>query len=229
MRFNRLINLIGLEKFDQFSNKKIAILGLGGVGSFAAESLVRSGIKEVLVVDYDLVDPTNINRQIIALDSTVNQSKVEVFKSRALDINPEVIITTIKEKISAVNINEILGKDIDYVLDCVDDLQAKFAIAEYCVNQKIKLISAMGFANKMHPEQIKIAKLNQTKVCPLAKAYRRKIKLAGYPLNIDVVYSEETPVKPLDANVLGSNSFCPSVAGLVMSSYVVNQILGELT
>lgn len=227
MRFNRLINLIGTEKFSRLANRKIAVLGLGGVGSFAAESLVRSGIKELLVVDYDLVDITNVNRQLIALNSTLNQEKVAVFKSRALDINPEINIETISQKITSDNIHSILDRNIDYVLDCVDDLDAKLEIAKFCLENKINFISAMGFANKMHPELIKIARLNQTKVCPLAKAYRRKVKLAGYPLIVDVVYSEEIPVKPLDSNILGSNAVCPSTAGLLMSSHVINKILGE--
>lgn len=227
MRFNRLINLIGQEKFDQLKRKNIIIFGLGGVGSFAAEAIARSGIMKLTVIDYDKVDITNINRQLVALESTIGQLKVEVFKSRALDINPDLEITALNKKVSIDNIDEILCSGYDYVIDCIDDVDGKIAIAKYCLDHGLKLIMSAGFANKIHPELIKISKLNQTSVCPLAKTLRYKLKSINYPLTIDVVYSEEKPIKAIDNRILGSNSYVPSTAGLIIASHVINTLIGD--
>ena len=227
MRFNRLINLIGQEKFDQLKRKNIIIFGLGGVGSFAAEAIARSGIMKLTVVDYDKVDITNINRQLVALESTIGQLKVEVFKSRALDINPDLEINALNKKVSIDNVEGILSSGYDYVIDCIDDVDGKLAIAKYCLDQGLKLIMSAGFANKIHPELIKISKLNQTSVCPLAKTLRYKLKSINYPLTIDVVYSEEKPIKAIDYRILGSNSYVPSTAGLIIASHVINTLIGD--
>ncbi|MDY0010981.1 MAG: tRNA threonylcarbamoyladenosine dehydratase, partial [Candidatus Izemoplasmatales bacterium] len=192
-RFNRLINLIGMEKYQILCQKKVIVFGLGGVGSFAAEVLVRNGIGEVHVVDFDLVDITNINRQLLALENTIGQYKTDVFVERALAINPKLKLVVHQTKVDATNVNLILGEKFDYVADCIDDLKAKVAIAKYCLDNSISFISSMGFANKMKPEMIKVAKLNQTSVCPIAKIMRRDLKIAGYSLNFPVVFSEEKP------------------------------------
>ena len=227
MRFNRLINMIGAEKFQELKNKKIIVFGLGGVGSFAAESLVRSGIGNLDVVDYDIVDETNINRQLIALSSTVGKFKTDVFKARALDINPDLKITTFKVKADADNIKRILSAGYDAVIDCIDDLSAKVELAKYCIDNDINFIASMGFANKFHPELIKIKKMNQTSVCPLAKALRRELRIAGYALDFKVAYSEEKPANVIDKNTLGSNSYCPSAAGLIIAAQIINEMIGE--
>lgn len=227
MKFDRLLNMIGEDKFYSIKQKRIVVFGLGGVGSFTAEALVRSGIGTLYVVDYDLVEETNINRQLIALESTIGKYKVDVFKERAKDINHEIKIIGYKVKADKDTIKEILQIGFDYVVDCVDDLNAKAEIAMYCLNHNINLISSMGFANKFKPEMIKIAKLNQTSVCPLAKALRKKLKNAGYSLNFNVVYSEEKPAMVINKEILGSNAYCPSVAGLYMAAHIVNEIIGE--
>jgi tRNA A37 threonylcarbamoyladenosine dehydratase len=226
MQFDRLVNMIGKEKFAELKQKRLIVFGLGGVGSFAAEALVRSGIQTIYVVDYDQVEITNINRQLIALNSTIGEYKVDVFKKRALDINPKLKCVAYKVKADRDTIKEILDQGFDYVLDCVDDLSAKFELAKYCNDNQIDFLAAMGFANKFKPELIKIAKLNQTQVCPLAKALRKKLKLAGYSMNFEVVYSEEKPAVTLEKHVLGSNAYCPSAAGLIMAAHVVNKLIG---
>ena len=227
MRFNRLINMIGEEKFQELKNKKIIVFGLGGVGSFAAEAIVRSGIGNLDVVDYDIVDETNINRQLIALSSTVGKYKTDIVKARALDINPKLNIKTVKLKADAESIQTILSPGYDAVIDCIDDLSAKVELAKYCIDNRINFIASMGFANKFHPELIKIKKMNQTSVCPLAKAMRRELRIAGYSLDFKVAFSEEKPAKVIDKNTLRSNSYCPSAAGLIIAAQVINEMIGE--
>lgn len=226
-RFNRLINLIGMEKFQILSQKKVIVFGLGGVGSFAAEVLVRNGIGEVHVVDFDKVDITNINRQLLALENTIGQYKTDIFAERALAINPKLKLVVHQTKVDATNISLILDEKFDYVADCIDDLKAKVAIAKYCLDNSISFISSMGFANKMKPEMIKVAKLNQTSVCPIAKIMRRDLKIAGYSLNFPVVFSEEKPTDVLDKNILGSNAYCPSTAGIILAAKIINDFIGE--
>jgi tRNA A37 threonylcarbamoyladenosine dehydratase len=227
MRFNRLINLIGQDKFLELQSKQVIIFGLGGVGSFAAEAIARSGIMKMTVVDYDFVDITNINRQLVALESTIGELKVDVFKKRALDINPMISIEALNLKVTEDNISSILSKPFDFVIDCIDDVSAKVAIAKFCLDNHLKLITSAGFANKSKPEMIKVAKLNQTKVCPLAKTLRYKLKSLGYPLTIDVVYSEEQPLKVIDKTILGSNAYVPPAAGLIIAAHVINNLIGE--
>ncbi len=226
-RFNRLINLIGTEKYHLLSQKKVIVFGLGGVGSFAAEVLVRNGIGKIHVVDFDKVEITNVNRQLLALENTIGQYKTDVFAERALAINPKLKLVVHQTKVDATNVSLILGDKFDYVADCIDDLKAKVAIAKYCLDNSISFISSMGFANKMKPEMIKVAKLNQTSVCPMAKIMRRDLKIAGYSLNFPVVFSEEKPNDVLDKNILGSNAYCPSVAGIILAAKIINDLIGE--
>jgi tRNA A37 threonylcarbamoyladenosine dehydratase len=227
MRFNRLENLIGHDKLELLKGKKVVVFGLGGVGSFAAEALVRSGIGHLVIVDYDQVDLTNINRQLIALESTLGMQKTKVFAERARQINPDIHVEIVNQRVDDVNAREILDGDIDFVLDCIDDVEGKIAIINVCHKEEIPVILSMGFANKFHPEMIQIAMLKNTSVCPLAKAMRKKVREHGLSLNIPCVYSLEKPQDVLDKSILGSTAFCPSSAGLVMASYVINQIIGK--
>lgn len=227
MKFDRLVNLIGEEKFNILKKKRIIVFGLGGVGSYAAEVIVRSGLDQIDVVDFDMVEETNLNRQLIALESTVGQYKVNAFKNRALDINPLININTHLIKVNEENISEIINQDFDYVIDCIDDVDAKVSIAKYCLDNNIKFISSMGFANKFKVDLIRIRKMNQTSVCPLAKIMRKKLKVAGYALDFPVVYSEEKPATVLDRLTLGSNAYCPSAAGITLAAHVINEIIGE--
>ncbi|HKL47282.1 MAG TPA: tRNA threonylcarbamoyladenosine dehydratase [Candidatus Izemoplasmatales bacterium] len=227
MRFNRLENLIGHDKLEMLKDKKIIIFGLGGVGSFAAEALVRSGVGHLVVVDYDLVDETNINRQLIALESTIGHQKTSVFKRRAHDINSHAHVDIINEKVDENNIQTILDDTYDFALDCIDDVNGKIEIIRFCQAIEIPLIISMGFANKFHPEMIQMSSLKKTSVCPLAKAMRKKIRTSKLSLDIPCVYSQEKPSDVLDHSILGSTAFCPSSAGLMMAAYVINQLLGN--
>jgi tRNA A37 threonylcarbamoyladenosine dehydratase len=227
MRFNRLENLIGHDKLELIKDKKIVVFGLGGVGSFAAEALVRSGVGHLVLVDYDQVDISNINRQLIALETTLGKEKTLAFAERARQINPDIQLEIINQSVDHTNAGQILGHDIDFALDCIDDVEGKIAIIQVCQKREIPMILSMGFANKFHPEMIQIAMLKNTSVCPLAKAMRKKVRDYGLSLNIPCVYSLEKPQPVLDKSILGSTAFCPSSAGLVMASYVINYIIGK--
>ena len=228
MRFSRLENLIGQEQLSLLKDKKVIVFGLGGVGSFVAEALVRSGIGQVDVVDYDKIDESNINRQIIALENTVGEFKTDVFQARARLINPDLKIHTYREKVSKENIKEIIIESYDYVLDCIDDVQGKLALASFCQETDQSFMLALGFANKFHPEMIEISTLKHTSVCPLAKAMRKQFRDHGLSLSIPCVYSKEKPAKVLDQSILGSTAFCPSTAGLMMASFVINSFVKEI-
>lgn len=225
MRFDRLRRLIGDTEFTQLNQRSVAVFGLGGVGSFAAEALVRSGIGKLIICDFDQIEATNINRQLLALDSTVGRLKVDVAKERYLDINPEIDIVTWPKKADPKNIKSILQNHPDFVVDAIDDVVAKIALISYCQSQHIPIISSMGFANKMHPEMIELDSLKKTSVCPLAKSIRKKMRDGGLSLDIPVVYSKEVPIDHFE-DVLGSSAFVPSAAGLVMAAHVINQLRG---
>lgn len=222
--FEREIALIGEEDFLKIQTKKVLVFGLGGVGGYVCEMLVRSGIKEIGICDFDIITNSNKNRQIIALDSTIGKNKVVVMKERLKDINDNLIIHEYNFKITEDNINEI-PNDYDYFIDAIDDVSAKIAIIRYAYANNIRIISSMGTGNKLDPTKFKISKINQTKVCPLAKVMRYKLK----ELNISdlmVLYSEELPIKTSN-KVISSISFVPSVAGILIARYVILDIINK--
>jgi tRNA threonylcarbamoyladenosine dehydratase len=226
MQFSRLIALIGTNAYETLVSKTILIAGLGGVGSFVFEALLRSGIKSLIIVDHDTFDITNCNRQLGATLATVGQKKVDVASSHARLVHPEASIQALNLFIDDSTIQPLFEHKIDYIVDCVDSMQAKLLLIQYAAMHHIPIVCSMGFANKLHPEKIKIAKLNQTSVCPLAKELRRRVKQAGIALNPDVVYSEETPIlSHTEGLKLASSSFTPSTAGLLMASVVVNHFI----
>ncbi len=222
--FEREIALIGEEDFLKIQTKKVLVFGLGGVGGYVCEMLVRSGIKEIGICDFDIITNSNKNRQIIALDSTIGKNKVVVMKERLKDINDNLIIHEYNFKITEDNINKI-PNDYDYFIDAVDDVSAKIAIIRYAYANNIRIISSMGTGNKLDPTKFKISKINQTKVCPLAKVMRYKLK----ELNISdlmVLYSEELPIKTSN-RVISSISFVPSIAGILIARYVILDIINK--
>lgn len=222
--FEREIALIGEEDFLKIQTKKVLVFGLGGVGGYVCEMLVRSGIKEIGICDFDIITNSNKNRQIIALDSTIGKNKVVVMKERLKDINDNLIIHEYNFKITEDNINKI-PNDYDYFIDAVDDVSAKIAIIRYAYANDIRIISSMGTGNKLDPTKFKISKINQTKVCPLAKVMRYKLK----ELNISdlmVLYSEELPIKTSN-RVISSISFVPSIAGILIARYVILDIINK--
>jgi tRNA A37 threonylcarbamoyladenosine dehydratase len=225
MRFNRTESLIGQNLMEKLQNHTILIFGIGGVGSYACEAISRSGFQKIIIVDDDIVDISNINRQLIALDDTIGLPKVEVMKQRILNINPSCEVLTFMERVDEKNISHFFSQKIDFVLECIDDLKAKVEIAAYAEKHNIPIIASMGFANKTHPELIQISSVNKTSVCPLAKAYRYAFRNSGLSLKIPVVFSTEEPIKPVGNVTLGSTAFVPSSAGLLMASYVFNKLL----
>ena len=227
MRFDRFIRLVGPDSVETLRHKKVAVFGLGGVGGFAVEGLARSGVGTLIICDFDVVDPTNINRQIIALESTVGQYKTDVSEARILDINPNATVLAFPVKADEIIIDDILSMNPDFVVDAIDDVSAKAYLIKSAIKKDIPVISAMGFANKLHPELIELSTLKQTSVCPLAKSMRKRLKELDVTLNVPVVYSRETPIKTENREVLASSAYCPSVAGLIISSYVINKLIGE--
>ncbi|MDO4282290.1 MAG: tRNA threonylcarbamoyladenosine dehydratase [Clostridia bacterium] len=223
--YQRTEIVIGRENINKLKNSHVLVCGIGGVGSYALEAIARSGVGNITIIDKDIVDVTNINRQLIALESTVGKDKVKVAQERLIDIHKEANIKAIKANITSENINQIIKGDIDYVVDAVDNIEAKVAIITECSKKNIKCISCMGMGNKLNPLDIKVADIYKTSTCPLAKCMRRKLKDAGIKKQ-KVVFSTEIPVqKKVETSTLGSVSFVPSVAGLIMASEVIKDLL----
>ena len=222
MEFEREELLIG-DKINILKNKTVLVLGLGGVGGYVTESLARAGIGNLILVDYDKVDITNINRQIIATYSNVGKLKTECFKERIADINKECNVKILSIFYGNDN-KEILFEDkIDYVIDCCDSLESKKILITECFKRNIPIISCMGTGNKFHPELFSITKLKKTEYDPLAKKLRFLLKDNKELLDVDVLYSKEQPL-PYKGKI-GSISYVPSVAGLLLTSYVINKFI----
>ena len=220
--FEREELLIG-DKINILKNKTVLVLGLGGVGGYVTESLARAGIGNLILVDYDKVDITNINRQIIATYSNVGKLKTECFKERIADINKECNVKILSIFYGNDN-KEILFEDkIDYVIDCCDSLESKKILITECFKRNIPIISCMGTGNKFHPELFSITKLKKTEYDPLAKKLRFLLKDNKELLDVDVLYSKEQPL-PYKGKI-GSISYVPSVAGLLLTSYVINKFI----
>lgn len=245
--FSRTELLIGAEGIDKLQSSKVVIVGVGGVGSYAVEALARSGVGKLVLVDDDVICLTNLNRQIIALHSTIAKSKVEVMKQRILDINPKCDVKTYKTYIKEDNIAEMIDLDTDYVIDAIDTVTSKIALIMWCKEHNINIISCMGTGNKFDPTKFKIADIYDTKACPLAKVMRYELKRKGVK-SLKVLYSEELPTKPREdvltcktgcicskgssdkckfkRQIPGSTSFVPPVAGLIIGGEVIKDILG---
>lgn len=224
-QFSRTSLLIGEENLKKLNSAKIIVFGVGGVGSFVVESLVRSGIGNISIVDFDVVDITNINRQIIALHSTIGKKKVDVMKERIQDINPNAIINTYDTFISNETIDMFDLSEYDYAIDCIDNVTGKLLIIEKCINSNTKIISSLGTANKLDPSKLTITDISKTNTCPLAKVVRLELRKRGIN-HLNVLFSSELPIKN-DTNVLGSISFVPSTGGLLISSKVISDLINE--
>ena len=224
MEFARLELLVG-EKISKIKNLKVLIIGVGGVGGYAAESLARCGVSSITIVDYDRIDITNINRQIIALHSTIGKKKVDVLLERIKDINPACQVKTYDLFLDSSNIQFIFDDDYDYILDCCDTIKSKELIIREAVKRKIKIISSMGAGFKLDPSKISIAKLKNTSYDKIASILRKNLKDQKECLEIPVVYSTESVFK--HDKIIGSNSFIPSMFGLFMTSYIINDIVKE--
>lgn len=223
MWLGRLNKILSNESIELLKSKTVLIIGLGGVGGHALESIVRIGINNIIIVDNDIVDITNLNRQLISLTSNVGELKTEVAKKRILDINPNCNVITINKFIDKDNILELFNYKIDYIIDACDTVTTKILLIEECLKRNIKIISSMGTGNKFHPELLQITDLKKTSYDPLAKVIRNKLKHINK--KIMVVSSLEKGVEIHDRTP-GSTSIVPSVAGILCASYVINDILG---
>lgn len=232
--FSRTELLIGPQGMEKLKNCTVVVFGIGGVGSHCAEALARCGVGRLVLVDNDVVSLTNINRQSIALHSTLGRPKTEVMRERIADICPETEVVTHETFVLADNLDEILAVRSNYIIDAVDTVTAKLAIAETARKRNIPVISSMGTGNKLHAELFRIADIYETSVCPLCRVMRRELKKRGVP-TLKVLYSTEQPVdtsanetdEPSGAkrSLPGSISFVPPVAGLLIAGEVVRDLL----
>lgn len=233
--FSRTELLIGTDNLNKLAACTVAVFGVGGVGSHCIEALARSGIGCLILVDNDTVSITNINRQSIAVHSTVGKQKTQVMKERILDINPSCRVLTFETFILPDNLQPLLDgidESIDYIIDAIDTVSAKIALVQYAVSQNIPIIASMGTGNKLHAELFEIADLSATSICPLCRVMRRELKKRGIQ-HLKVLYSKETPLKPLAETeeetskraTPGSISFVPPVAGLLIAGEVVRDLI----
>lgn len=244
-QFSRNELAFGKEGLEILKNSTVGVLGIGGVGSFSAEALARSGVGRLVLVDKDVVDITNVNRQVHALLSTVGQSKVDLMKARILDINPDCEVIALKMFYTEETYEEFFSYGLDYVIDASDTISYKIHLIKECLKRKIPIISSMGAANKMDPTRFQIADISKTHTDPIAKVVRTRLRKEGIKKGVKVVFSDESPIvireeirKEIvpDENAKirkaklppSSNAFVPSVAGLIMTSYVVRQLLKDV-
>lgn len=229
-QFLRTELLLGKEAMVKLQNSKVAIFGAGGVGSYVVEALARSGVGHLILVDFDTICESNINRQIEALYSTLGRVKIEVLKERILDINPQAKVELYQEFINDDNIDSIIDKECSYLVDAIDNVPGKLAIIEKALQLERPVISAMGTGNKLDPSKLLVADFSETKGCPLARVVRRELKKRGIYKGVKVVYSSEPPI-PVSASdeenkrIIGSVSFVPSVAGLMIAAQVVRELV----
>ena len=229
-QFTRTEKLIGKENVEKLHTKKVAIFGLGGVGSFVMEGLARAGIGNFILVDKDKIDITNLNRQIIATHKTIGKPKVEVAKNRILEINPNARVEIFQEFFMPET-QGILDDTIDYIVDCVDTVTAKIELVIRANEMNIPIISSMGTGNKLDPTKFEITDIYKTSVCPLAKVMRKELKNREIK-KLKVIYSKEKPIAINSSNETnskkitpGSVSFVPSVAGLIIAGEVIKDII----
>lgn len=223
--FDRLELLVG-EKIERLKNTTVLIIGLGGVGGYALESLVRSGIGKVIIVDNDNIDITNLNRQIISSQKNIGLLKVDEWEKRILDINPNLIVEKVPQFITKENINILFSKKFDYLIDACDTISTKKEIIRRCLNKKIKFISSMSAGKRFHPEKLEITDIRKTSYDKLAKEIRKMVSSEKLKGKVPVVYSKEIP-KKIDGKMIASSTFVPSAAGILCASYIFNLIVGE--
>ena len=235
-QFSRTKLLINSEGIEKLKKSKVAIFGIGGVGSYVVEGLVRCGIGSFKLIDNDKVDITNLNRQLMATHKTIGRFKVDVMKERILEINPEAKVEIYKEFFMKNSNTNIISNDLDYVFDCIDTITAKIEIVSQCKNLNIPVISAMGTGNKLDPSKFEITDIYKTSICPLAKIMRKELKRRNID-SLKVIYSKEEPIKTqsntieIEENIQtrkktpGSISFVPSVAGLMIAGEAIKDLI----
>lgn len=236
-QFSRTRIIIGEDGMKKLHSSHVAIFGVGGVGGYIAEALARCGIGAFTIVDCDTISLTNINRQIIALHSTIGMAKVNVMKMRILEINPNAVVNSINRVYNSETASEIFNPEFTYIADAIDMVSAKLDLITRAFNHSIPIISSMGTGNKFNPSRFKITDISKTSVCPLARVMRKELSDRGIK-KLKVLFSDEVPVKPFEneeyiqelaisgkRQIPGSISFVPPVAGLMIASEIVNDIL----
>lgn len=243
MSLNQRSSLIVAEKYLlAFQEQRILVVGLGGVGGYAVEGLARAGFRKFILVDFDVVSESNINRQIVALHSTIGRLKSELYRERVLDINPQAEVEIITEFFDEKLRLEVLER-VDFVVDAIDSLGPKVGLLEDCYNKQIKVISSMGAGNRLDPTKIRIADLAKSRNCTLASRVRKYLRKRGITKGIPVVYSEELPIKDYlkegrgeatevstrgrDRTLIGSISYYPAIMGMMMASYLIRYYMEE--
>ena len=232
-KFSRTEMLIGNEGMEKLANAKVAVFGIGEVGSFVCEGLARSGVGNFVLVDFDKIDESNINRQLIATVKTVGKNKVDLMKERILEINPDANVEVHKEFYLADSETDIITEDLSYVVDCVDTIMAKIAIVCSCDAIDVPVISSMGTGNKLDPTMFEVADIYDTSICPLARIMKKDLRKRNIE-KLKVVYSKENPIDTNDCainknakfKVKGSVSFVPPVAGLIIAGEIIKDIAG---
>lgn len=225
MDLSRVEYVIGKENIERLAKAHVAVVGLGGVGSYIAEALARSGIGALTLVDADTVAASNINRQLPALQSTMGRLKTEVVAARIADINPACRVTVRSSFYNPGDFDKFFAEKPDYIADAIDSTGSKIDLLKECYNRKIPVISSMGTGNKLAPSQLVVTDISKTHTCPLAKSVRRRLRQEGIERGITVVFSTEQPVRTVQAEVPGSLVFVPASSGLLIASYIVRQLI----
>ena len=220
--YSRTELLIGEENVEKLKASGVLIVGLGGVGGYVCESLARVGVGRLGLVDFDVIDESNKNRQVLALDSTVGRAKARVAEERVKDINPNCKTEVFDFRITEDNIADLKLSEWNYVAECIDDVPAKIALIKSCLAQGVKIISSMGTGNKMDSSMFEIKDINQTENDRLARSMRKKTREDG--LKFDVLFSKETPIQD-NIDIIPSISYMPAVAGLKISEYIIKKII----
>jgi tRNA A37 threonylcarbamoyladenosine dehydratase len=236
-QFTRTHILLGDEGLSLLAGKHVFVAGLGGVGSYCAETLARAGIGRLTLLDHDIVAASNINRQLPALLSTVGQPKVELMRARIADINPQCQVTVLRTFLSTENVNELVPADADYVVDCIDSLTCKVALVAESLKLGLKVASSMGAGNRLDPSRIKLVDISKTEICPLARQMRKRLHRHGISKGILCVFSDEVPSEPLPPQpvdgpgraraVNGTISYMPPLFGMMLAGAVIKRLLEE--
>lgn len=234
--FERTHILIGDEGIERLQSAHVFLAGIGGVGSYTAESLARMGVGELTLVDHDVVSSSNINRQLVALNSTIDLSKADVMTARIKDINPDCKINIIKEFITPESVHQLLHSDIDIVIDAIDSMSSKAALIETAWKNKMPIFASMGAGGKLDPSLVRTGDIMDTSMCKLAKQLRGHLRRRGVGRGVQAVYSIESPLPPLPPEsvgrgrpraVNGTVSYMPSIFGLTLAGMVINHIIGD--
>ncbi|MGI5911639.1 MAG: tRNA threonylcarbamoyladenosine dehydratase [Syntrophomonadaceae bacterium] len=228
--FSRTEVLLGSAGIEKLQHSSVTIIGLGGVGCYAAEAIARSGVGSIFIVDHDQVEISNINRQLIALHSTLGYYKTDVVANRLRDINPNLILKTYCGAYNHLSSEKILGVKTDYVIDAIDSLSDKIHLIKSCFKKNISIISSMGVARRLNPQALKIADIKDTSICPLARRVRRELNKENIGTGVKTVFSTEPPL-PIaegDMSELGSIVTVPATAGILLASVVINDLLAKV-